>query len=408
MEKSNKHIIIYTFQSLEDPLVKGLILQYLYLVNRSNKYVFHLITHEQISFRLSPADEKIKQRELKEHSIEWYPVPYHNGKMLIFKKAMDFIRSAFICAKIKWKYDPKLILGFLPLAAGYCSILAPLLRLKLITYCFEPHSEYMLDFGLWKKNGWKYALLKKYENNQIELSSYIIVPTHHTLDLVNKLNPVSRKFILPISIDTQKNIFDAAARSDFRKKYQLEDKYTFLYMGKFGGIYYPIEKLVDFFYAFKKLGNYHLMIISDAKNEINGYITDSKLDESFFTVLDYVPYEKLNRYISAADMGIIAVPPLPSQKYRTPVKTSLYLSCGIPYLVNKGIAEDDTIALQDQIGVVTSNFESESALEVHNRIQETFVGVPDLPERCRNYAVRNRSHELAVGILENIFEKELN
>jgi 16S rRNA C1402 N4-methylase RsmH len=57
-----KHIIIYAFQSLEDPLVKGLILEYIKTdKNSENKIIFHLITHEQKEFSLS--EKEIEKRK---------------------------------------------------------------------------------------------------------------------------------------------------------------------------------------------------------------------------------------------------------------------------------------------------------------------------------------------------------
>ncbi|MES1182110.1 MAG: hypothetical protein ABUL44_04875, partial [Flavobacterium sp.] len=59
----SKHIIIYTFQSLEDPLVKGLILEYL-KTHKGEELIFHLITHEQEEFVLDPGQVTAKKAEL--------------------------------------------------------------------------------------------------------------------------------------------------------------------------------------------------------------------------------------------------------------------------------------------------------------------------------------------------------
>jgi glycosyltransferase involved in cell wall biosynthesis len=304
---------------------------------------------------------------------------------------------------LKLKHRPKKIIGFLPVAAGLSAILAPVLRLKLIVYCFEPHSEYMADFGIWKRNSLKFLLLRKYEMEQVEIASHIIVPTIHTRELVKKMNPYIKASLLPISIDTDQNHPDAESRMRLRQQLKINDKKVLLYMGKFGGIYYDIDTLIQFLNKFDHL-EFHVLIISSDKKNIDEFIEAENLDKSFFTVLDYIPYDQIYRFISAADMGIVAVPPLPSQKYRTPVKTGLYLACGIPYLVNEGIAEDDMIALKYNIGSVVHDFMDADIRMLTNSINE-LLSDPDLPNRCRKLAIQFRSHHYAVKLIETILSE---
>ena len=403
MKSQRKDVLVYTFQSLEDPLIKGLMLQYLIDISKGNMYRFHLITHEQKNFKLSATASKIKKIELEQLGIIWYPLDYHTGKFLLIKKLLDFLKSFWICLRIRIIFRTKVIIGFLPIAAGFSAILAPILRMKLVTYCFEPHSEYMIDFGIWSKKSLKYALLRKFERSQIEISSDIIVPTTHTERLTNRINPFARKYVFPISIDTDKNIFDDLARNRIRKQYLINNKTTLLYMGKFGGIYYGVPVLIDFLVKFHSLENYHVLIISSDKQEIDSYITKKGLDQTFFTVLNYIPYERIHEFISVADFGLVAVPPLPSQKYRTPVKTGLYLACGIPYLINRGIAEDDTIAERENVGVAVDDLINTDINLLHLSILK-MLNDPSHHERCRNTAIKYRSHKQAVKVLDDILK----
>lgn len=400
MRKTSKHIIVYSFQSLNDPLLKGLMLQYLVSLNDTGK-TFHLITHEQKAFELSKSEQEIKKNELAENNIIWHPIPYHNGKFLLIKKLYDFLVSFFICLKIKFRYRTDTILGFLPIAGGYSAIIASVLRLKLVVYCFEPHSEYMADFKIWPRKSLKFLLLKKFEREQIEVAKDIIVPTSYTYQLVKKINPFVNVYTFPISIDTDKNIFDVGKRNELRSKLNIGDKKVVFYMGKFGGIYYDVPTLCQFLSQIVNFKKYHILIISPDKKEVDEYLKSIGINETSFTVLDPVPYDILHHYISVADVGIVAVPPLPSQIYRTPVKTGLYLSCGIPYLINKGIAEDDIIASQNRVGVVVEDFNKCNIQELTDQIEELWNDEL-LQERCRQTAVGLRSHKKAIEILKHI------
>lgn len=378
-------------------------LQYLLSLVKDTDYEFHLITHEQPSFELSKEEEIRIRKELKDQNIHWYPVKYHNGRFLLLKKLYDFVLSAWHCTKIKWKFKSEIIIGFLPLAAGFSAILAPILRLKLITYCFEPHSEYMVDFGIWSRKSWKYVLLRKYERSQLEISKEIILPTSHTEKLVEKVNPFARKHVFPISIDTDKNVFNELFRSQFRAKNGILNKRVILYMGKFGGLYYDIPFFLNFLYQFKQFSDYHVMIISPDVIPIKNYLQSSGKDSTFFTLLDFIPYDNIHDYISVADLGVVAVPPLPSQKFRTPVKTGLYLSCGIPYMINRDVAEDDLIAEKEQVGVVVNDFTSHDIMELKQKM-EVLLNDKAIHQRCRDTAIKYRSHHKALEVLRQILK----
>lgn len=403
MKIDSKHIIIYAFQSLEDPLVKGLILEYLQF-SSEQKFAFHLITHEQKEFSLSPDKIAARKAELRNFNIEWYPVKYRGGSLLIFKKIYNFIETLLITREIKRKYNPIAIVGFLAIAGGYSYILARLFKLKLIVYCFEPHSEYMVDFKIWKSSGLKYKLLKKFEALQVKNAKHIVVPNNSTKLLVQKSGTSANVLICPISINTNSMVFDPNSRTRIRKSLNAEDKTIVIYTGKFGGIYYSADEVAEFF---SKLYNENktlfFYVITPNTNEVNSAFLKYKLPPEAVSVSLTVSYSELNQFVSAADIGFVALPSLPSQKYRTPVKTAIYLSCGLPYIVNKGIGEDDIIAVQKKLGIVIQDLNESPKNVVKNVLELLSEDKEALNKRCRNEAVSTRSIEAANAVLQNIF-----
>lgn len=402
-----KHIIIYTFQSLEDPLVKGLILDYLKgLQTNENNFWFHLITHEQKEFELPPSEVTLRKNELLNHNIKWHPVKYRSGNFLLFKKAFNFLQTFFIARSIKRNYKPAAILGFLSIAGGYSYMLSKLLHLKLIVYCFEPHSKYMVDFNIWPKTSLKYKLLSRFEYLQLKHAVYTVVPNNFTKALAEEVNKNSKIFVCPISIDTDLMVFDGAGREKIRNKINANGRTVLIYTGKFGGIYYSSDEIVSFFNELHKHnGNLFLYIITPNEAEVKQSIKKYKLAEGTYNISGMVNYIELNQHVSASDIGLIAVPSLPSQKYRTPVKTAIYLSCGIPYIVNKNIGDDDQIALRENIGLVIEDL-NEDPSTLSDRISKFLSdGGPDLKIRCRNYAITHRGTSTATAILQKIFSE---
>lgn len=402
-----KHIIIYTFQSLEDPLIKGLILEYLKTHKGSGQeLVFHLLTHEQKEFTLDPEQIAVKKTDLLNFNIQWYPIKYRSGAFIILKKAFNFVQTFFIALKIKWKYNPVAIMGFLAIAGGYSYILSKLLSLKLIVYCFEPHSEYMIDFDIWKKSSLKYKLLKKFELLQIRNSEFIVVPNNYTKLLVERFRNSANLYVCPISINTDSMVFDRAARERIRKSLKAEQKTIIIYTGKFGGIYYSGDEVSGFFAKlYSENKSLFFYVITPNVTEIKTSIAKYGLPSESVHISLTVSYPELNQHISAADIGFVALPSLPSQKYRTPVKTAIYMSCGVPYIVNKGIGEDDLIATTKNVGVVINNLD-ESASLIANKINSLLSGDPKkLHQRCREEAVNTRSISSANAVLNKIFNR---
>ncbi|MBL7885090.1 MAG: hypothetical protein JNL69_13535 [Bacteroidia bacterium] len=365
-----KHLIIYSFQSIEDPLLKGLMLEYiLRLNNNSNDVTYHLISHEQEPFILKGVNKNRKYDYLKNRNIIWYPINYKNGKLLLLKKLLNFIQTLIICLKIKIKFKPKAIIGFLPIAGGFSYIIANLLRLKLIVFCFEPHSDYMVDFKIWKKKSIKYKLLNKFETLQLKNADYLVLPTSYSIHKANLVNPHSKKYLVPISIDTDAMKFSLEKRQKVRTEINANNKIVIIYTGKFGGIYYSSDEIISFFKKlYEQNKNYFIYIITPNTNDVNTSIKKQQLSSDSYFVSNTVPYEELSFHISAADIGLVAVPPFPSQKYRTPVKSAIYLSCGIPYIINKGIAEDDLVAEKENVGIVVENIKMTSAESIDRKI----------------------------------------
>ena len=411
MNVEKQHFIVYSFQSLKDPLFEGLMLEYLKRLDLSTDVVFHLITHEQKAYRLSP-EEKSKEIEfLRKFKIEWYPINYHTGRFILFKKAYDFTRSLLLCLKIKFKFKPKRIVAFLSGGGAFSYIISKIINLKFIVVCLEPHSDYLVDFAIWSKNSLKYRLLNYFERKQAIHAEHIIVPTSYTLDLLKEYKSKAKVWLCPICVDEDNFQFSQEYRNKLRKQFNIEEKYVLLYVGKFGGIYYSVEEVFDFFKLLKaQLPHLHLFVITgEERGLLLSTMKTRNLDESECTIQGFVPYNQLNHFISLADMGFLAVPSLPSQKYRTPVKTGIYLQTGLPYIVNEGIAEDDIVARKEDVGIVIKNISEESILHCVGEISRfSTLNKDELRERCRNAGVKYRGMNNMVSVLTDILKEITN
>jgi hypothetical protein len=111
-------------------------------------------------------------------------------------------------------------------------------------------------------------------------------------------------------------------------------------------------------------------------------------------------------WLSAADLGIVAVPPLPAQRFRSPIKVGEYLACGLPYIVCRGVSEDDLWAERYGVGVVIDAFTREAVWRKADRIRALLAEEKTgLRSRCRAAGVAYRGKGIAVTAFGRVFEE---
>jgi len=125
-------------------------------------------------------------------------------------------------------------------------------------------------------------------------------------------------------------------RRRFRRQWQAEDKVVAVHTGSMGRIN-GLECLVE---AADRLKTSHpdLRILA-----IGGGTEKDRLEEmarqrelSNISFLPYVPKRDMPDVLAAADIGIMAVAPVPVMEYCTPNKVSDYCQMGLPIVVNYG------------------------------------------------------------------------
>ena len=62
---------------------------------------FYLITFEQKHYALSVVEMRREQRILRRSGIFWYPVIYHAGSFIVFKKIVDLFQAIALIGKLK-------------------------------------------------------------------------------------------------------------------------------------------------------------------------------------------------------------------------------------------------------------------------------------------------------------------
>jgi hypothetical protein len=206
-------------------------------------------------------------------------------------------------------------------------------------------------------------------------------------------NVKAKFFKIPSVVNEEKFIFSNVHRLEIREKFGIdESKIILLYPGKFGGLYFRQETALMFSILLSKNAQFHAFVVTpNDVQEIRELFLRSNVPEARLTITQ-AGYDSIHKFYSAADFGIIAVPPGPSKKFVSNIKVGEYLCSGLPYLICKGISEDDEYAEKYGVGVVIRNFEQSEIEGAYERILEKIqADREETRKHCREVGIAYRA-----------------
>jgi len=405
IELPSKRFLVIIYNSFGDPLFQNLILAYIKTQSRSHPhYRFDILTFEQKDYALNSVDMEKTKIILQEDRIFWHPLRYHNGRFLLLKKLYDFGIAGKEVFLIRLKGKPAYIISFANVAAAIGIVLSKIFRTKHLIYSYEPHADFLVDFGIWKKHGLRYKIMSKLERYAGIKSDVILTGTDAMKQELERQHSRAKIYRAPSGVD--ENVFkrNEIARLEIRQNLKIENRKVIIYVGKFGGIYYDRE-IVEFFKGLLRIDpEYFFLILSPSDHQIiHNHFDSCGIENSNFHITRAYSAEEVARWNSTADVGLSAIPPLPHQQFRSPVKVGEYLLCGLPYITCKGVSEDAEYALQYGVGAVVEELSEKSAIVAHEQLNTLFkMGPSELSERCRKIGEEYRGKSNVDRILDKV------
>ena len=401
---SRKKIIIFIYNSFKDPLFQSNLFLYIKEASLSNKYEFVLITFEQSNYSLKLEAQKHEKSKLLQKHINWVPLKWHSGKFKLLKKLYDTFLAIGLIAKYRITGYKKIIsLG--TVAGSFAHIISTLLRLDHFLYQYEPHSEFLVDCNVWSRESLSYRILHWLEKEAGMKSKMLATGTGHMLARLKSWSSPAKTFLVPSCVDENLFQYRELERNSIRRQLKISDRPVLIYAGKFGGIYYYDEVFEVFEAWYKKEPSlFFLILTSNNHSEIADMFKSRNIDNSDYALFE-VDYADVPGYISAADMGIVSVPPLPSQKFRSPIKVGEYLCCGIPYIVCEGVSQDDEHAENYGVGVVMKDFSEFEAVSKWSRVKVFLEDQSEeLRKRCREAGITYRGFSHLNKVMQDAIE----
>lgn len=400
-----KHFLVLIYNSYKDPLYQNLVHAFVLRQAQLNEhYRFELITFEQQNFALTKAARIQEKAALSAAGIHWHPLSYHSGSWMFLVKTYDLLTAFYQTLRLNRKYRLNLVISFANASAAIGVFVSRMIRKPLMVYSFEPHHEFLAEFGIWKRSGWRYRFLKKAEELTLKQASYLITGTKH---LAQKIAPLTKAKVYraPSAVDPEAFQFKQEERIKWRGLWGIQNEQVLIYVGKFDGIYYGKEipqfcadlaSRAPFFFVF---------ITQQDHNEVKSLLKANGLKSTQFYLGSAHSRAAIAGLNSAADIGLTAIPPYPSQRFRSPLKVGEYLMCGLPYLTCKGVSEDDEIASKERVGIalpdLSSPISDKKLIELQALLAEE---QEELRARCRSVGISYRSRVQADLVFDEILE----
>ena len=146
-----------------------------------------------------------------------------------------------------------------------------------------------------------------------------------------------------------------------RDSWEWSKNNVYVYSGSFGlyGLNKNYLKKLISLISLSDSNSRFLFLLSNSEEEFNFFIRG--LDRNIFKYFSVEP-ENLYKYLSAADVGIHALPPQIDSFTRLGTKIVEYWACGLPTLLNDNVGEASHISKKNNFGLVIDS----ETLE-HNR-----------------------------------------
>jgi len=353
-------------------------------------YSFVLITYEQKEFFISPDKKEEINKKLREQNVVWVPLQWHSGKFKILKKAYDLFIGMLVVIWYRLKGYNRIV-SLATVSGRFAYILSRIFRMRHYLYQFEPHSEFLKDFGHWSERSISYRILNWLEQLSGKYSEVVATGTRHMINRLEDMGSHAEVFLIPSCVDETLFRFSDNSRNSIRNNLGIENRKVVVYAGKFGGIYFE-EETIKLFSRLNLIDStfFFLILTPNPINEISALCQKNGLRNSDYHITR-IPFKEMPNYLSAADLGVVSVPSHPSQKFRSPIKVGEYLCCGVPYMVLKGVSEDDEWAEKFNVGVAMEDFSIEEIEKIYPKLQSfTQENKTTLYHRCRQTGIEYR------------------
>ena len=388
------NILFLGYWSANDPLSSATILPHLSIlgtIDTIDKIVYCSIEREENT------SDKIP---ITQTGIKHIPLHSKTRSLLILTKIGDFFLLKKSLYKIirSEKIDKVLTRGVL--AGALILPVCKKLGIPLFVESFEPHSQYMLYAGTWKKWYLRYIFQKRWEEKLKRYALGIMPVSHNYGKRILQEGVHQQKVkVVPCAVNMERFGYSNNLARRLREKLGWGNKIIGIYVGKFGDIYYDLHAFQIFRKAFDFFGDdLRVIILSEvSKIAVVRKLSNVGIDKANVLVTQ-ASYDEVPQFLMAADFGFCLVRPTATSQYCSPIKNGEYWAAGLPILIPENIGDDSEIIAREGGGAVFDARDEESIGKALGVIAN-IIDDPDHRNRISSLAGKHRNF----SVVENAY-----
>lgn len=394
------NILYISYWGVNDPLTISTVYPHLEILNSFSsieKIIFVTIERD------NPNTDFKNTKCPKVHHIGLFS---KNLKSSILNKIIDFVRFPSILIKLAKEYEISKIIARSSLAGALAYKIYKNTDIPFFVESFEPHADYMIEAGVWKKYSLRSYFQKKWEDKQKKYASAIMpVSNNYKNKLISEGISPDKIFTIPCCVPIEKFTFTIEKRNKIRKQLNINmNDIVGIYVGKFGGMYYDEEAFEVFRHSVGFFGkDFKILIITpNNRDTIINKLKTHHLDSKNIFV-NFVDHHEIPDYLSASDFAYAFYKPNYSARFLSPIKNGEYWANGLPILCPDNIGDDSTI-IKNEIGGAIYNLTKESLVVSFTRINE-ILNNTDSKNRITDIARTHRNFSITNNIYKTLFSK---
>ncbi|SHL54259.1 glycosyltransferase [Hymenobacter psychrotolerans] len=385
-------ILFLSYWGLDDPLTISTVFPHLRILQqRSDVESILLVTIERNGG--APAFEPA----FEAGKVVYAPLVSEPGRNVLITKTDDFLRFPKQLVTLASEHKSDFIVARGAPAGALAYLVWKQNKLPFYVESFEPHADYMLESGVWKRFDPRYLFQRYWERKQKELARGLMpVAENYRQQLIEEGVPAANIVTVPCSVDLQSFGFDEQLRAQTRARLNIgAEAPVGIYVGKFGDIYYDAEAFDLFRAAANTFGPDFVLIVltPNPVAEVQAKLAAVGFTEKQVFVTK-APHAEVPGYLSAADFAFATIKPAECRRFCSPIKVGEYWAAGLPILLTAGVGDDSDIIQKEGGGAIFDLTRPDTVPAALQRIAEV-LQQPDYRASIRCLAERYRSVERA-------------
>jgi glycosyltransferase involved in cell wall biosynthesis len=391
-QRLSTQVLYISYNGMLDPLGQSQVIPYLQELSKLGVR-FTLLSYERgLAYNNDGLERcRVLRKELSESGIEWHYLRYHQTPS-VPATVLDVALGVRFASRLVRRNKIELVHARAHIPAVIALALKRRFGGKMIFDVRGLMAEEYIDAGHWSAGSVAARLTKSMERRALRNADGVVTLTNALWVVMQNWPGLRGRSVahetIPCCIDLEKFRFDDRERIRRRAHLKVNDRLVLVYSGSIGG-WYMTDEMAGFFATLKRQrpDAFFLWLTTGPAGIVEQSMSKWGIKTADYTVQNIAPRE-VPSFLSASDAAIAFYQPGVSRLGTSPVKVSEYLACGLPFVINAGIGDSDSLITKERVGALVSDFNEVQYVNAANSVEGFAADQMRTRQRTREVAER--------------------